>query len=406
MVWSALPLSPDPSQTDLRIFDTWAEVNCPLYEDCGCGSTAPCGCIRVDPERRYQCGDCSIICLERRQPPYGRDAERAANTIIREGESLARVRTGPSAAPEFPVLIPTRTNELPTTHRLDLAWVAMDLKQLLRLSSDGSVRSRIAKYDPDRLRGMLRVQPQTQVVAALNGADHLLEGFWSMPRREFYEDAVRANLSWFTGPTFSVVQEGSETPASHNIAMLRRHHRVVKEIGGTALSVAPNLYWRDRRGRNRWVEWLCENRQLEVISRDFSRSKASGPFRDHLKGLVDIVRRVDRPLHVLLVGIGPTNGGTAIRRLAEVGATCSIVTAHPIASAVYGGHRLRETPSGDLIRVPGRDISRMDLIGPNLTAMEDHLLHVVRDLPGYRVDGINKLAPHTADTTPMENSST
>jgi len=406
MIWSSLPVLPDPQQGMLPIFDRWAEAHCPLYEDCGCGATPPCGCIHPEPERRYQCGDCNIICLERRRPPYGRTAERAIGRTFAESSSLEQVSVRPVVPPTFPVLIPTRTDELPTTRRLDLAWVAMDAKQLLgRVKLDGSVRSRIAGYGPDRLRGVLRVRPETQILGVLNGADSILEGFWKMRRGEFYQSAAQARIAWFTGPTFSVVQEGPKIPASHNVAMLRRHSRVLQEIGEAGLPAAPNLYWRDERGRHRWVEWLHRNEQVWVVSRDFSRSKPSGPFRSHLNGLIDVVKRVDRPLHVLLVGVGPGNGGVAIRRLAEVGATCSVVTAAPIGEAMFGGKQLRRTPSGHLIASPAPGISRFDLIVPNIEAAEEHLLRITRDLPGYSVSRSNTLPspvavePGTADRT-------
>jgi len=320
--------------------------------------------------------------------PYGLDAEREIESIYNAGLSIEELNLLPSPKYAYPLFIPLRTDELPYNYVVPVQWVAMDARQLLgRVRVDHSVASRMRGRDPIQLRSQLRVASPTRVLGVLNGADKLLEGFWGMPRRQFFRELASAGVNLCTGPTFSVVREGYTedvgVPAAHNITMVRRHHMVATEMGSSGIPCAPNLYWRDDRNRAQWVEWLGVNRHVNVVSRDFSRTKDPSAFRPHLDGLAEILDRIGRKLHVILIGVGPRNSRYALETLASVGATCSLVTAHPIVVALSGGRRLRLNPSGDLNTDVSLTSSRLSLVGTNIRTFESYLASIAQPLLPY-----------------------
>jgi hypothetical protein len=197
---------------------------------------------------------------------------------------------------------------------------------LLRLGLEGTVLS------PHEVRGRLRIRSYAKLIAILNGDDDLLEELWSMDRQVVFDTISRLGISAMTGPTFSVYGEGPQHPASHNITMLHRHHRYCGEGTAAGLTVLPNLYWRGESDRRRWVDWLSENPGVRWLARDFSRTKQWACFQPEFDGLVDIVQRVQHPLHILATGIGEAKAGRVAEALRSLGSACCFVTARPIVA--------------------------------------------------------------------------
>ena len=80
---------------------------------------------------------------------------------------------------------------------------------------------------------------------------------------------------------------------------------------------------------------------MQAISRDFSRTKQTKTFKPHFEGLLEILRRAGRSVHVLLVGVGVKKAEYVMRMLSEIDCTCSFVIGYPIMTAILGGCRIK-----------------------------------------------------------------
>jgi hypothetical protein len=340
--------------------------------------------VKSVPADRYQCQRCDVICRERSTGAEGSLVADDFRSQAEAGLPLALLELSGAAVryPPLPILIPLRTDELPPGVEVTIPCVGVDARALFSRHRNGPVRARPEFLRPDRARQQLRVGSGTRIVGILNGNDATMEGFWGMPRMPFLEQAKIAGFELFTGPTFSVTSESGEIPASHNVIRLLHHHRVVQEIAVVGIAAAPNIYWRRKRDRDEWVEWLRRNPQVSMISRDFSRTKSRELFLPELSGLIKILRAIDRPMHVLLVGVGGAKAGVTLRHLAEVQATASIATASPVIAA-RRGMALRTAAGGRLRRVRDQRHGWEHIAINNIRAVQDLLNSVAIDLPGY-----------------------
>jgi len=364
--------------------------SCALFGDCGGSSTAPCGCAwDRESDRYHDCRNCPLICRARTEAPA------PYHKVMNDGLSLSEVsisqdhssgrRGGRPQAP-FPLLIPFQTADLPQGTRLPIRWTGVRLSELINKGSSGGSPSRLLASE--NIREGLRVSPGTKVLALLNGKDDRLAALWGMDRSKLYDRAEKHGIEAITGPTFSISSEREgdpRTPAAHNVIMQKRHHKVLAEIGAqTTATPIPNLYWRGRRDRERWAEWLDEN-QVQVVYRDFTMTTQKENFRPELAGLIEILGRVDRPIHVL-AGVGMSKTEWTIRRLGEEGHTCSIITSDPICTSVIGGKRVI-LEGGDIVKTES-DAPRPTLAEENLEVAEAHLQNIASELSPYGGDGL------------------
>jgi len=281
----------------------------------------------------------------------------------------------------FPLLIPYQTTDLTEGTRLPLRWAGVRLSELVNKGSGKGKPSQLLASE--NIREELRVGPRTKVLPILNGKDDRLAALWEMDRSEFYGPAERHSIEAITGPTFSVYseQEGDRrTPAAMNVIMQKRHHQVLAEIGAqiTATPI-PNLYWRDRRDWKKWAGWLEKN-QVEVVYRDFTMTRQPENYRPELSGLLEILGRMDRSLHVL-VGVGMSKAKWTIRRLAEEGHTCSVVTSDPIHTGVVCGQRMAW--EGEEVEEKESNAPPSKLGVENLKVAEAFLESVASECPPY-----------------------
>lgn len=352
------------------LWQSQCEFQCPVFGECGGAPTAPCECIWVgsaQPGRAHRCESCNHFCRDRR-------GDAAFEEHAQDGLPLADLVPSPCEgnALELPLFVPAHTREL--GRRLSLSWVAADLRDLFSEHRRGPVTPRRALKSACRLRRALRVSDKTNVLAVLNGRDDTLQGFWESNRTDAYNAFRRCGVSAVTGPTYSVFTETPQLLASHNVIMMMRHHRVVSELWSEQLVAIPNIYWRDKRDLQRWVEWLNHNRTVHTICRDFSMTKQPEGFEPHLNGLISIIERVERPLHVVVLGVGLGKAVGAIARLRAVRATCTIVSSEPVLRAIKRGELI--TPGRRLYRPRSRSVELplKRLAAINIRRFERHLL--------------------------------
>ncbi len=312
------------------------------------------------------------------------DGVSLSEVSIRQDRFSGRGEETPRAP--FPLLIPFQTADLPQGTRLPLGWTGVRLSELVNKGSGEGSPSRLLASE--NIREELRVSPETKVLALLNGKDDRLAALWGMDRSKVYDRAEQHDIEAITGPTFSISSEREgdpRTPAAQNVIMQKRHHKVLAEIGAqTTATPIPNLYWRTRRDREKWAEWL-EETQVQVVYRDFTMTTQKENFRPELDGLIDVLRRVDRPMHVL-AGVGIKKAEWTIRRLGEEGHTCSIITSGPIYTSVIGGKRVMRE-SGDIEKTES-DAPRLTLAKENLDVAEAYLQNIASELSPYERGGV------------------
>ncbi len=220
----------------------------------------------------------------------------------------------------------------------------------------------------------------TKLLAIFNTTDDYLEGFWGMKRMELYRQLELCGFSAMTGATFSVTKESEKMPASHNIAMMLRHNQVIDEVGKTSLNPIPNIYWRGKTDRDKWSQWLNENKNVHSISRDFTLTKRSKKqFLMHFSGLLEILENVHRPIHVILIGVGIKWAIElrVIERLIEIGCTCSLLASDIVFYSKYG----RRLIVGDNVMWEfNPKISKEGLFESNLKIAQKSILESIRPL--------------------------
>lgn len=348
-----------------NLFGNLCAERCDLYHLCGGSDAAPCGCIYTD-NRRYACDECLIWCTERRTESYSLEKQ------ISEGCGLTSVKVIQERPIDFPLLIPLATDEL--TFPADASCVAADTKSLLTNPKHRAAEPRRRLLDQLGIRHHLRVNPSAELVAVLNSVDGRLDRLWAMGeegRRKFFKLLAEQGFSAVTGPTFSVTDEENGFAASHNVFMKRRHNQVLKEIQGSGLMAVPNLYFRNDNDLSQWVQWIIDNR-ITTVSVDFSRSKPTQAFAQRLAEVLRLLYAVGRGVHVLLVGVSLKNGLIALKQLALINCTGSVITSDPIRTAISGGATF-QLAADKVVRVQRLDLEKQFLARANIRFLEQYL---------------------------------
>jgi hypothetical protein len=361
------------------LFDDCA-TKCEAYGVCGGRrNTAPCGCVWTHASGlRYKCHKCYLICRERRE--YNTDTclqLTSFETNVENGLSLDQVRVN-QAKCRLPIYIPVTTNNYHGSIKFS-GYVAVDARMLFNHPRSKAAVLKSQFETEDALRQYLRVTKNCKLIAVLNGTDKMLERMWAMPRTEMLAKLASIGFSICTGPTFSLTAltpEGTVVPFSHHNIMLMRHHRVLSEISDAGLCAIPNLYWLDgdTRQLNQWAVWLKESTNVFIISKDFTSTRNWSAIQPKLSELIELLKQVGRPFHVLIIGTGQSNAPRIVRALSQAGHSISIVTSAPILKAIHGSQYITSF-DGKLSDAPS-DKSKYsfdDLIKYNLDVFEKKL---------------------------------
>lgn len=354
-----------PMASQAGLFGASCAEKCDIYHLCGGSVAAPCGCVYTD-DRRFACDECLIWCTARRTEGYSLEKQ------ILEGLSLTSVKVTQAKPIDFPRFIPLATDELASP--TDVPFVAVDAKGLLTNPKYRAASPRRRLLDPLGVRRHFQVHPSTELVAVLNSPDRRLDRFWAMgrgSRREFFELLAEQGFAAVTGPTFSVTDEENGFPASHNTFMQRRHHRVLQEIQGSGLTAVPNLYFRNDNDLSEWVQWIKDN-HVTTVSVDFSRSKRTQAFVPRLAEVLKLLYAVGRAVHVLLVGVGLKNGLIALKQLALINCTGSVITSNPVRAALSGGAEFQLVAS-KVTSAQRLDLDKQVLAHANIMFAEQYL---------------------------------
>ena len=314
---------------------------CPLFSSCGGGHSAPCKCMYpVGDSRHHQCSSCSYICRER----YVELENKQFDTFHRRLNSLTplselRITQTKLTLPPF---IPSKTYELASGTQMMAPWAAVDLKKLPITTQFPVTSPHSCWYSAERLRECLRVSPDTELIAILNGSDPRLEHFWGINRFAFYETLQKCKIATITGPTFSVHEfdraSGFRIPETEKVINMMRHHRVLEESNRYFELSIPNLYWRNEDDIANWSAWLREHEHIHHVSRDLT---CRGQRHLFIHDLLFMLEQVQRPLNIILLGIGSALAEKTTDQFSKIGCTVSIVSSDPIMKAVKARKKLR-----------------------------------------------------------------
>jgi len=356
----------DSAQSSLWLND--CATSCDLWDVCGGSRSAPCGCFWIGTPKAYKCDSCHIICLERESKGF------SIQDQLKEGLDLDLLDISHKRSLEFPTFIPLGTHE--SSFKLNLSHVAVDLRTLVNQTRKKPVSVKEFLKNRKSLIKHLKVNGSTKVMGIFNAKDWILEGFWGMgeaKRLALFKLLKFCGFTLVTAPTFSMTYEDNGYPASHNVLMQRRHHRVLYEMQHAGLEAVPNLYWRNDHNIDEWINWLEKQENLKYVSRDFSLTKPTKSFKREFNGLIKILFSIGKPLHVFLVGVGKTNGAIALRELAELGCTGSVISSYPTRVAISKGFGLNINENGSLVTVDRSTVPNGDLVSENIKFMGQYL---------------------------------
>lgn len=329
-------------------------ATCPVLHNCDRAfpGARGCACLCVGQAEVHTGTECSHICREP-SATYG-----SVEQHIEETTSLGELRIAPELPrlQRLPAWLPLRTHE--AKRRVALVRAAAVELRFLR----SSIRN------PARM--LRRGLPEgTTLLAILNANDKRLEQLWRAgvdARAEMFRQLREVGFVACTGPTFSIVHDQTERLPFHNEISLRRHHRILQEIADAGLVPIPNLYTTGRRSTTQIVAWLNDHPQVELVSRDFSMTRTPRSFATEYQGLRELLSQVVRSRQVLLPGVSLKRAEFAIRDLAELGHSVSIVTGDPVLKAIHG-IRLSVDANG-LVTATKSIESRTELIAGNIDA--------------------------------------
>jgi hypothetical protein len=321
-------------------------------------------------EKAYSCNNCRIGCREREA--------RDGNFITHVSDGLdlnSLVVTQGTGFYTLPLVIPVKGGK--SDVQLPVNFAAVDLGQLIAFY-----------YTQNKNRTLherIRVPDGIPLIGIANSTDDVLERFWGLPSRsDFLEVLSDAGVVAMTGPTFSIMDTFADRPTvdSHHVLMLRRHHRVVSEIGDNGMLPIPNIYFRNQFDVDYWADWLCKN-DVSIISRDFSMTKNISFFVEReINMLKDIIQKSGKTYHVLFTGVGSSNATFFIKEFAKIGCRCSFVTSDPMQKAIRGGRKTYYVGE-KLHSIKRLDVKRQLLVYPNYVTLEDQLKKITESLVDY-----------------------
>ena len=141
---------------------------------------------------------------------------------------------------------------------------------------------------------------------------------------------------------------------------------MLSEIADAGLIAIPNLYSVTNVDRAIWSKWLKDSPDVWIVSRDFSRTKATRSLKAEFGEMVEILSATGRAFHVILVGVALRNSLKIVPPLIELGHSCSIATSFPVLKG-FGGLEIRfDNLSGQVEYVLKPDKTLVEIAEANL----------------------------------------
>lgn len=269
------------------------------------GEEISLGCTRC-PELRF-CGglsirapafDCLALCCGSPKTcrKYVCPNQRRYSTLVNEagGFALAPYRQTVAPMGALPDYVPYILDAGDLDGPLPIATVAITLYSVI------DHRTGIAKFSSrQEMLQRFKIDPDARVVFTATGQDRRVENFWHIMRsKKTAESLRRLRPSLIATPNFSM---HADTVRHDNLLSMSRIAYCFEAFAAAGLPVAVHVNGRAPFDFQRWAAYLNDSPGIYAISYEMGTIGRSSTRRAwHAKQLVDLARRVNRPLTLLL----------------------------------------------------------------------------------------------------------
>lgn len=289
--------------------------NC--LDDC-CGSPATCD------------GMCP------RNPILFRDKMREVNGLVLDNIP----HTTPCPAPKLPDYVPYVYHGNRRAAPPDIEVVALPLRRFYR--PDGGMRF----ASRTEIEASFSIGPNTKIMLVGSGRDKAIEAWWRLSgRRSLLLARLRAlGVVLITGPNYSMF---TNEVRWNDLHAMKRIGVAWQEIVNAGIAGAYHLNARTEHDYRRLARFFAERPEVTEVAFEF---KTGAAWRSrlvfHLAELVQLARRVDRPLHLIMIG-----GMTALPVLNAAFARVTYIDTSAFMAALYR-QRLYLGNDGKMKKIP------------------------------------------------------
>jgi len=275
----------------------WDEDALPMAIGCaGCPDLGTCGGIHKLQDG-YSCLDdccgkpstCDGMCPN--NPVGFRDRMREINGL--ELDNVPRAAPCPAALPAYiPYIYHGNRRAVP----LDIDAVALPLRRFYR--PDGRLRF----ASRGEIETTFGISPQTRIVLIGSGRDKPIEAWWKLSelRASVLGGLRELGVALVTGPNYSMFTDEVRYNDMHS---MKRIASTWREIVAAGILGAYHLNARTSHDYRRLTDFIVERPEVIDVAFEFKTGAAWRrrlPF--HLGELSRLSVRVDRPLHLIMIG--------------------------------------------------------------------------------------------------------
>jgi hypothetical protein len=199
-------------------------------------------------------------------------------------------------APPLPDLVPLLYNGTDRVSALEVPVVALPLLALFNRAS-GTLRFETR----ETLARAFRIGRRTRIVLTGVATDRAIEAWWSFrDRLELIRKLRHLGVIMATAPNYSLFTDVSRYDNLHN---MKRIALTWADFIQAGIPCALHVNGRTPRDYERWGEFIEAHPEVDTLAFEFTTGTASsirGLF--HRDRLVELARRIDRPLRLIVRG--------------------------------------------------------------------------------------------------------
>ncbi len=203
-----------------------------------------------------------------------------------------------------------------------------------------------------------------RVVLFMSGKDHLVERIWREDKiSDFYSRLKELGFYLVTAIDFSIFF--GECPLGHAIN-LKKSLISYSQLEDQGINSAPNIYWAHKFHIERWVDWLIQYSNVNLITINCQCYKTVD-YPIIASGIKYIIEKINRPLVFLLEG--PKIG--LLNQLASVSGSIKIAFKKP---AVYSmNHQRLIIENGKVKSIAKDSAPKEQILNHNLKTYDNFL---------------------------------
>lgn len=196
-----------------------------------------------------------------------------------------------------------------------------------------------------------------KVILFSSGPDALIEKVWNQEEElDLFVELAKMGFELATAMNFSVFF--GECPVDHAIN-LKRGLQYFAFLQNAGIQTIPHLCWANKFHLERWLDWLRENPQTNLVSVNCQMSRKIDDCRIIAEGIEWLLEKTGGTVHFLLEG--PRK--TLINQLTKYHEYIHIAIKEPAMVSLF--HKEYVFTGGNLKRFDRGKTSIAELIGPN-----------------------------------------